>query len=207
MRNYVSGTKTALSLKEQCKGWHMFRRNNLLLIIEEKNKLVHTLRQQDHPIEVADLLKCSLKLVSKQVKDMVLLAKSLWYSHICSKIQDMRMNPRVAWEYIRILRGSEAAHHKKSVNMAVHLPDGSLAASSTKNMSVFGPHFERVFSKHRPVDFNVLDLIPQQEHVIEIDKPITFTEVDKAINKLKSGKVPGLNGILPEAYKALGKAM
>jgi hypothetical protein len=111
------------------------------------------------------------------------------------------------WEYICILKGSKAAHHKKSVNMAMRLPDGSLAASSTKNMSVFGPHFERVFSNHHPVDFSVLDLIPQKEQSMEIDHPITFAEVDKAINKLKSGKVPGLNGNLPEAYKAMGKAM
>ena len=89
----------------------------------------------------------------------------------------------------------------------MHLPDGSLAASSTKNMSVFGPHFERVFSNHHPVDFSVLDLIPQQEQLTEIDHPVTFAEVDKAINKLKSGKAQGLNKIPPEAYKAMGKAM
>ncbi len=137
---------------------------------------------------------------------MVLLARSSWYSYVCLHIHGMHMNPWVAWEY-RILRGSKAAHHKKSVNMTMHLPDGSLAASSTKNMSVFGLHFERVFSNHRPVDFSVLDLIPQQEQLMEIDHPIIFAEVDKAINKLESGKAPGLNGILPEAYKAMGKAM
>jgi hypothetical protein len=185
----------------------MFSRNNLLPIIEEKNQLVHTLRQQDHPMEVTELLKCSLKHVSKQVRDMVLLAKLCWYSHVCLHIHNMRMNPRAAWEYIRILRGSKATHHKKSVNMAMRIPDGSLVASSTKNMGVFGLHFERVFSNHRPVDFSLLDLIPQQEQLMEIDRPITFAEVDKAINKLKSGKAPGLNRIPPEAYKAMEKAM
>jgi hypothetical protein len=30
-----------------------------------------------------------------------------------------------------------------------------------------------------------------------------FKDVDATINKLKNGKVPGLNGILPEAYKAM----
>jgi hypothetical protein len=126
----------------------MFSQNNLLPIIKEKNQPVHTLRQQDHPMKVTELLKCSLKCVSKQVKDMVLLAKSRWYSHVCLHINNMRMNPWVAWEYICILRGGKAAHHKKSVNMAMRLPDRSLAASSTKNMSVFGLRFERVFSNH-----------------------------------------------------------
>ena len=36
-----------------------------------------------------------------------------------------------------------------------------------------------------------------------IDKPITFNEVDKAINKLKDGKAPGLNGVPPKALKAM----
>jgi hypothetical protein len=107
-----AGTKTVLSLKEGCKGWYMFSRNNLLPILEEKNQLVHTLRQQDHPMVASESLKCSLKRMSKQVKVMVLLAKLPWYSHVCLHIHDMRMDPWVAWEYIRILRGGKAAHHK-----------------------------------------------------------------------------------------------
>jgi hypothetical protein len=35
-----------------------------------------------------------------------------------------------------------------------------------------------------------------------IDNPIRFAEVKRAINKLKKGKAPGLNGIPPEALKA-----
>ncbi len=35
----------------------------------------------------------------------------------------------------------------------------------------------------------------------------TFEEVDAAINKLKNGKSPGLNGIPPEAYKAMNSRM
>jgi hypothetical protein len=43
-------------------------------------------------------------------------------------------------------------------------------------MTIFGPHFERVFSNHRPVDFKVLDLIPQREQLMEINHPIIFEE-------------------------------
>ena len=41
----------------------------------------------------------------------------------------------------------------------------------------------------------------------DIDAPITFEEVNVAINKLKSGKSPGLNGIPPEAYKVMNSEM
>jgi hypothetical protein len=39
--------------------------------------------------------------------------------------------------------------------------------------------------------------------MITLDNPITFAEVNRAINKLKKGKSPGLNGIPPEALKAM----
>jgi hypothetical protein len=66
-------------------------------------------------------------------------------------------------------------------------------------MAVLGPHFERVFSNHQPVNLSILDLVPQREQLIEIDCSITFSKVDKAINKLKPGKAPGLDRVPPEA--------
>ena len=38
-----------------------------------------------------------------------------------------------------------------------------------------------------------------------LENPITFKEVDRAIKKLKSGKASGLNGIPPEAFKAMNR--
>ncbi len=119
----------------------------------------------------------------------------------------MRMNPRLAWENIRILTRGETAHHKTTINMAMRLPNGSLALSGAKNMSIFGPHFEQVFNNHRKVDFDVVNLITQREILTDIDDPISFDEGDKAINKLARWKAAGLNGIPPEALKAIGRPM
>jgi hypothetical protein len=139
--------------------------------------------------------------------DMVLLAKLGWYSNNCLHIHDMCVNPRIAWEYIRILTNGETAHHKKLVNMAIGLPVCSLVSNSAENIAIFGSHLEQVFSNHQPVDFNNLDLILKNEKLMEIDHPIMFEEVDEAINKHKQGKATGLNGILPEAYEAFGWKM
>jgi len=68
-------------------------------------------------------------------------------------------------------------------------------------MSVFGPHFERVFNNHRPVDLTILDDIAQCPVLTEINLPIFFDEVDAAINKLKNGKRPALNGIPPDTKR------
>ncbi len=81
--------------------------------------------------------------------------------------------------------------------------NGELATNGKENMAVFGPHFDSVFNNHRPVKQTILANIPQQPILHDIDSPITFDEVNDAINKLKPGKAPGLNGVPPEAYKAM----
>jgi hypothetical protein len=115
----------------------------------------------------------------------------------------MRINPRLAWENIRILTDGETAHHKTNLNMSMRLASGELASNAKENMSVFGLHFTKVLNNHRPVDYSVLDLLEQKPCMISIDNLITFSEVKKVINKLKKGKSPGLNGIPPEALKAM----
>jgi hypothetical protein len=113
------------------------------------------------------------------------------------------MNPRLAWENIRILTGGETAHHKMTINMAMKMTNGTLATNAKESMSVFGVHFHNVLNNHRPVDTTVLDLIQQKPCLNAINVPITFREVKAAINKLKKGKSPGLNGIPPEALKGM----
>jgi len=140
------------------------------------------------------------------VKDKVLITKVRWAAHVSSKIHDMRANPRVVWEYIQLLTCGSTAHHKKKVKMAMKMANGKPATNDKENMVVFGPHFERVFNNHRPVDPTILDEIPQRPILHKIDSPITFDEVNTAINKLKNGKSPGLNGIPPEASKAMNVA-
>ncbi len=130
-------------------------------------------------------------------------AKARWYSGICRKIHNMRINPRLAWENIRILTGGETAHHKMTINMAMKMEDSTLASKAKENMSVFGMHFHKVINNHRPVDMTVLDLIQQKPCLDAIDTPNTFREIKAAINKLRKGKSLGLNGIPPEALKAM----
>jgi hypothetical protein len=108
---------------------------------------------------------------------------------ICTNIHNMRMNPCLAWENIRLLTGRETAHHKTNINMAMKLKNGDLASNAKENISVFGMHFHKILNNHRPVDNSVLDLIKQRPCLTTIDAPITFREVKSAINKLKKGKL------------------
>jgi len=87
--------------------------------------------------------------------------------------------------------------------MSMHRENGELASNAKENMSVFGAHFHKALNKHQPVDHTVLDLLEQKPCMTLIDNPIRYAEVKCAINKLKKKNAPGLNGIPPEALKAM----
>ena len=113
------------------------------------------------------------------------------------------MDPCLAWENIRILTRGKKAHYKTNLDMSICLESSELASNAKENMSVFGLHFTKVLNNHRPANYSVLDLIEQKPCLTSIDTPINFSKVKQAINKLKKGKLPGLNGIPPEALKAM----
>ncbi len=85
----------------------------------------------------------------------------------------------------------------------MQLPDGTRATNTSENMSVFGPHFNRVFNNNCPVDPSVLQHVPQRRTLWELNDPITWEELWYAVCKLKNAKAAGLTGDPPEAYKAM----
>ena len=90
--------------------------------------------------------------------------------------------------------------------MRMRLTNGELATTDAENVSVFGPYFHRVFNNHRPINWPVLDNIKQREVMNELDQPISWEEIKKATTKLANNKASGLNGVLPNAFKALDGA-
>jgi hypothetical protein len=65
--------------------------------------------------------------------------------------------------------------------MAMKMANGKTATTSKENMEVLGPHFDKVYNNHRPVDFTILDDIPQRSTLSDIDSPIIIiiTEIFK----------------------------
>ncbi len=199
-----TGEETALLVKSRCDDWFQFNTDELVPFIEERNQLLHALCSSANlPPSIADSMGVQLQCLNKNVKDKVLLARACWAAHLCSKIHDMQSNPCVAWECIRLLTRGTTVHHKKKAQVAMKMANGKLANNGEENMAVFGPHFDCVFNNYHPVDPTILTDIPQHPTLHDIDSPITFDEVDAAINKLKNGKSPGLNDIPPKAYKAM----
>ena len=58
-----------------------------------------------------------------------------------------------------------------------------------------------MYSKHHPIDWEVVNGIRQRPTMSELDNDITMEELRKAISKLSNDKAPGLNGVPPNAFK------
>jgi hypothetical protein len=203
-----AGKETAVAIDWKCKGWYTASKSILAPAIQEKNRLCHHLHDRSGlSTDKIASLQAQLKEINKRNQGLVKLAKASWYKGICNKFHKMSMDPHLAWENICILTGGKTAHHKTNLNMSMRLVSGELASNTKENMSVFGPHFTKVLNNHRPVDYSVLDLIEQKPCLTSIDTPVTFSKVKQALNKLKKGKLPGLNGIPPESLKVPSTAM
>ena len=202
-----AGALTATTHKRQCEGWFQMSRHTLAPLYTERNTLKHAAKHASYlsPATQATM-QSDLKRLTRHISHAVSHAKATWYADICQKIHDMRFDPRLAWEHIRLLTKGEMAHHNKLTNMAMQLPNGNKATNASENMEVFGPHFHNVFNNHRPMDSTVLEHVPQRRTMWELNDPITWEEFRRAVKKLKNGKAPGLTRVPAEAFKAMCNA-
>ena len=115
----------------------------------------------------------------------------------------MRFTPKDAWASVEILACGMTSHHEKPTVMRLRLTNSELATNDIENASVMGPHLEKVYRNHRPVDWSAPQGLLQQTSMIKLDTIISWEEVKQAVTKLPNGKSPGLNGVPPDAFKAL----
>ena len=117
-----AGEITTMTINRSCAGWYTASKGILAQASQEKNCLRHHLHDcNDLSSDEILAIKLQLKLINKWNHDLVELAKARWYKGICEKIHEMNMDPRLAWENICTLTGSETAHHTSNINMAMHL--------------------------------------------------------------------------------------
>ncbi len=199
-----AGALTATHHKKQCTGWFQMSRATLAPLLTERNQVLHALKCTHHlSPDIHATMQSDLKQLNRHIVHAVSYAKATWYADVCSKIHNMRMDRRLAWAHIHLLTKGKAAHHEKKTTMAMRLPDGSRASNASKNMSIFSPHFNRVFNTHHGTNPTLLDQVPQRRTLWELNDPITWDEFRKAVMKLKNTKAPGLTGVPPEAFKAM----
>jgi hypothetical protein len=136
-----AGALTATHHKRQCSGWFQMSRATLAPLLAERNQVFHAIKCTHHlSSDTRATMQADLKCLNRHIAHAVSHAKATWYAVICSKIHNMRMDPRLAWEHICLFTKGESAHHEKKTTMAMHLPDG-LHASNAFHVSLL-PSFQ-----------------------------------------------------------------
>ena len=115
----------------------------------------------------------------------------------------MRFTPKYAWASVKILAGDMTSNHEKLTVIQLKLTNGELVTTDAEKTSVMGPHLEKVYRNHQPVDWSVLQEIPQRHFMLELYTLISWKELKQAIKNISNGKSPGLNDVPPNAFKAL----
>jgi hypothetical protein len=99
-----AGELTMTINKQKCEGWFQLSRATLAPLLTNRNQLLHAVKQSSHlPQSVQSTMQADLRRLNRHIAISVSHAKAKWYAQICSKIHNMRFNPRVAWEHIRLL--------------------------------------------------------------------------------------------------------
>ena len=107
-------------------------------------------------------------------------------AYVCSKIHNMHMDPRLAWEHICLLMKGEAAHHKKRTTMAMRLLDGSRASNAAENISIFSPHFNHVYNAQRSTPLFLINSL----NIIHYGNSTTQSPGKNSVKQLKNSKMP-----------------
>ena len=83
------------------------------------------------------------------------------------------------------------------------MPNGKKSSNDKEHMSVFHPHFLKLYTNQRSPYANAADFIKQRENFAGLDVDISWKEFIAAVNDLKNDKSNGLNGVPPNAFKAM----
>ncbi|CAF1464287.1 unnamed protein product, partial [Rotaria sordida] len=108
---------------------------------------------------------------------------------------------------IRRLKGGNA----NIQNLPIQDKDGKFLINSKDRLTRWKEHFSDLLNVHTNIDPTIVQnitepFIPSNEQFRQ-DKMPSLIEVEEAINKLKSGKAPGNDGIAADLLKAGGKSM
>ena len=197
-----AGYATATTFEKFLIGWFENDSVNLQPRIDTKTHLLNQYRNEHNPI-VREDIKLDLKAASKLVKDRVEITKNLWATKISSNINEFNLDPKKAWDAAYQLRDGVKGHHKKPISKKFRNKDGILARTKKENIQTVENHFTEVFNTIHPTDPDATQYIKQRETMEELDIPPTWNEFKQAVTKLKNDKKPGMNGVMPDAFKAL----
>ena len=145
----------------------------------------------------------SLRLARRAVKREVKVAKTTWLAlRVTSLNSGPGAYPRQYWDALKSIK-SGMCNTKRSVNLKLRKPDGSLCETMEENATVFRVHFHKVYNINSSFDVSVLDGVRQRSTRDDLEVLPCVDEVIDAIKRARSNKASGDNGVPVEFYKVL----
>lgn len=164
-------------------GWYQYRKDQLQPLIDPAKRAIlpNDERQTLSPEQL--------------INEIARLAVEEWVKDHTERISNVNFNPRLAWQSVKILTAGEKAHHK-APNQAFKKPDWTLA------QKILEPHFQKVFNNYRPVDFEIIDKIPDCPTSHNEAQCISFAEFEEALDSLANDKACSENGVSPQSHQS-----
>lgn len=121
----------------------------------------------------------------KEFRKIKRKAERIHLRNMKRKMSDLSRNsPKQFWEKVNDFR------------------KGKVSSSDEISLNEFAEHFKNISnSPHSDRVFEVPDFESQNIEIESLDEPISAEEISKAIDSLKRGKSPGIDGILGDFFK------
>jgi len=180
--------------------WFTEAEETLLNYIEKRNDAFKNYLK--HPTEDNHI---SLKQARHTLLREKRKAKRQWqleYANKCKK-KDLCLKPKEAWNMVFKLMEGFTKHHRNYLPNNFKFKNGTEAKNDNDNAKILNTHFSSLFNSQVPVDFTVLDKLPQYEVKHEFGETPTHTEIQSAINSMEYDKSPGQSGLSTDMIKTL----
>jgi hypothetical protein len=169
--------------RERCEeGWFAAKREVLMELVAERNRAAEAARRQQGQAAAAQL-----KEKRKALKRAVHEAKM---KDIEAKIESCSGGQKDYWEVVRALNDRDSRATAVPVQKFTNA-DGAVCATPKENADAAAKHFTNVYNIVRerpPGAAEAVDSVTQRPVRIDLDAPISLSEVEAALWKMKPGK-------------------
>ena len=184
-------------------GWFEACADKLHRLISNRNSAFHAAHKQPS----CPTARANWQEARSQLQFGVRRAKSEWIMGKCAMVNDGIsgiIGTKAAWDSVKTLRKGLVPPSRRATSVMMQKPDGTRATSAEENAEVFANHFEKLYGREAVYDASVIEQLPQQPVVLNLDHPPTDSEIKRALARLNN-TAPGESGLAAPLWKALAE--
>ncbi|KAI8521282.1 hypothetical protein Bbelb_010360 [Branchiostoma belcheri] len=190
--------RTALSVFGRKQGktqdWFEAYANDLNVVIEEKRTAL-----LEHKRSPSQQTLQALRTARSKVQCMARQCANKFWLDLCQSIQSAAESGNIRGMYEGIKKAVGPTTNKSAPLKCL---SGETITDREKQMERWLEHYSELYSRENTINESALDSIDTLSVLWDLDAAPTLEEVSKAIDSLRSGKAPGMDGIPPEVIKS-----